>query len=345
MLYLTISINDGGNWYLELLAYLMPVYLVTGLVVLLFLLFLRPPLPYWLLPLVALLLGMEPLRETFRIELSGQGKDPDFTVMSFNAALFNPYRPTTKESELERYDDLYDYLRSNEAPDILCIQEFFHAIREDQELTADSILRLGGYSYFYINPVYDKKYDGLVGTIIFSKLPALARGRIDLGDPHSPNGSWHDFRIADDTVRVFNVQLKSMSIRWRTWDEGSTLGNIRLNLRDIHNRLKWGHRVRTSQMRTLERILGESPHPVIICADLNALPYSSTYQRLKRRYHNAFEQRGSGFGFTYHHFPWFIRIDNQFYSKQLDITHYRTLRNISISDHYPIEAGYRLPGN
>lgn len=293
--------------------------------------------------LCALIVGLKPLGETVRIDLGGSPQKADLTVMSFNAALFNPYRPTTLESDPDLYDPFYDHLRNNPAPDILCIQEFFHAIREDNELTADSILHLGGYKYFYINPMYDKKYDGLIGTITFSKHPAVAKGRIDVGDKRTPSGSWNDFVIGGDTIRVLNMQLKSMSIRWQTLDRHSTFRNIRLNLRKIYYRLKWGYRMRQGQLDRVTKILSDSPHPVIICADLNALPHSITYQRLKSHYHNAFEKRGHGFGFTYHHFPWFIRIDNQFYDPRLDITYFRTHTDISISDHYPIEAGYVLP--
>ena len=337
-----LSHRDESSWAFELLAYLIPGLLLLGLLILLALLLARPKLGWWLLPLCALLWGMQSLRETFRIELRGSDEDHDLTVMSFNAALFNPQRPSTKESRQELYADLYDHFRSHTPPDVLCIQEFFHSARTELELTADSLRSLGGYTYFHTHPVYDAKYKGLVGNITFSRLPVVRTGKVDLGDRHAPSGSWVDVVAGTDTVRVFNTQFRSMSIRWRTWDAGDPLNNALLNVRDITHRLKWGYRVREKQLDRLEQQLAASPHPVILCADLNALPYSRTYQRLKKRYRNAFEQRGSGLGATYHHFPWFVRIDHQFVDRRATVTYFRTRTEISLSDHYPIEAGYRV---
>lgn len=333
---------ERGKWWMELLSFGMPMVLVGILLVLLAWLVLRPGLRHLWLPLLALVLAIDPLNATFAINLPRERSGHDLSVMSFNAALFNPYRPSTLESDPDAFDTFNAYLRDGHAPDVLCIQEFFHSNRNDQEMSADSIQQLGGYSYFYTNPVHNEDYDGLIGVITFSKYPLVRSGKLEMGDERFNNGHWNDVVVGADTVRVFNIQLRSMSIRWSTLDATSRLRNLRLNLRAIHNKLKWGYWMRHAEMELIEEALDASPYRRIICVDLNALPYSHTYQRLKNRYHNAFEKRGNGFGFTYHHFPWFIRIDNQFFDRELDIQYFRTLYEIEVSDHYPIEAGYRL---
>jgi exonuclease III len=339
---LLTSYLERGSWWIEMLSFFMPLVLVGIFIVLLAWVIIRPGYPYLVLPVLALISAIEPLNATFAMNGEREVTGEEFSVMSFNAALFNPYRPTTLESEPRIFDSFYDHLRAGGSPDVLCIQEFFHSARDGREMTADSIRILGGYSYFYINPVHNKKYDGLIGVITFSKYPIVANGKLTFGDERFNNGHWNDIVIGEDTVRVFNIQLRSMSIRWQRDGERGAFRQMAWNLRNIYRKLKWGYRARQEEMDYIEQALNESPHRKIICADLNALPYSHTYQRLKDRYHNAFERRGRGFGFTYHHFPWFIRIDNQFYDRDLEISYFRTLNEIDISDHYPIEAGYIL---
>jgi endonuclease/exonuclease/phosphatase (EEP) superfamily protein YafD len=171
----------------------------------------------------------------------------------------------------------------------------------------------------------------------FSKFPAVGNGRMAFGDSGVYNGNWVDFAIRDDTVRVYNMQLRSMSIRWRRHH------GLIPNMASIYHRLQHGYAARTVELAAVERYLAASPHPSIVCADINALPYSSTYQRLGEHYDNAFEERGLGFGFTYRNFPWFVRIDNQFFDPRLEITSFEVLPDINISDHYPIVARYALP--
>ncbi len=131
-----------------------------------------------------------------------------------------------------------------------------------------------------------------------------------------------------------------MSIRWRKYKDANFFSNIYFNIADIYNRLSIGYESRKTEIKIINDFLADSPYKVINCADINALPYSDTYQLLKRNYHNSFEEAGFGFGFTYHHFPWLIRIDNQFSDKRLKINYHYTLNEIEISDHYPILAGY-----
>lgn len=332
-----------SSWWLELISFLMPIMLVAVLMLLVVLVIHRPRWPFWIPTLVSLLVGMKPMRETFSLNYGAPAQEADFTVMSFNAGLFNPYRPYTMEGDTVRYKAFYRHMREHVSPGILCIQEFFHSQRSDAEMAVDSILRLGGYHYFYTNPKYNKDYEGTIGVATFSKFPAVGSGKLEFGSSTTYSGHWIDLRIDDDTIRVVNFQLQSMSIRWSTMDPNNALRNVTVNLRHIHDRLRWGYIMRNRELSIIEDFLRSCPHKVIVCADINALPYSDTYQRLKDLYSNAFEERGSGFGFTYHHAPWFIRIDNQFSDPALGIACYRTRTDIRVSDHYPVEAGYVLP--
>lgn len=329
------------NWWTEFLRFGLPFVLMVSLVVMALAVILRPTWPHFIMPVVLFLVTMKPMRETCVLALRPEPIGHDFTVMSFNAALFNPYRPHTLDSHPELYHQFYDHLRAEPAADVLCIQEFFHSSQAVEELAVDSIVHLGDYSFFYANPSFDEKYQGMVSAAIFSRLPVVGSGRVDLSGSLY-DGCWSDVVAKADTVRVVNFQLRSMSIRPLWVHRLDLVGNLVFNLLNIHDRLRAGWTARRKEMDEIDAFLTASPHPVIVCADINALPYSTTYQRLKRRYANSFETAGSGFGFTYHHFPWLIRIDNQFFDARLRATWFHTRRDLHISDHYPIMTGYAV---
>lgn len=340
MVLVTTSWLDRGRWWMELLSFSVPLVLAGLLLLWAAWTFVRPGWrAVWPL-LLATFLALDPLKATFSWRGLLPSEAGEFRVMSFNAALFDPYRPVTLEGDPGRFQAFADHLSEHEVPDILCIQEFYHSTRAEAEMTADAIQEQGGYSFFYTNPTFDDKYGGLVGAITFSRFPVVAGGHVRLGTGVN-DGHWVDLVIGSDTLRVFNLQFRSMSIRWRDHGHANTLRNAWVNAIDIHDRLRSGYRQRKHELDRVEHLLKESPYPVLLCVDLNALPYSHTYQRLRVRYRNAFEERGTGFGFTYHHFPWFIRIDNQFVDHRLTVTGYRTVHEVSVSDHYPVEATYR----
>jgi len=84
-----------------------------------------------------------------------------------------------------------------------------------------------------------------------------------------------------------------------------------------------------------------SPHPVICAGDFNELPYSFSYQMLKRHLRNSFEESGRGFGFTYNgNTLSMLRIDNQFYSAPLRSVDFQTVDSVKFSDHFPLKGSY-----
>jgi endonuclease/exonuclease/phosphatase family metal-dependent hydrolase len=81
---------------------------------------------------------------------------------------------------------------------------------------------------------------------------------------------------------------------------------------------------------------------VILTGDLNDMPYSYSYQKLKKYLHSSFENGGRGFGFTFNGRMFFLRIDNQFYSEGVTLNEFETHRNVKYTDHFPISADYSL---
>jgi endonuclease/exonuclease/phosphatase (EEP) superfamily protein YafD len=106
-------------------------------------------------------------------------------------------------------------------------------------------------------------------------------------------------------------------------------------------RMRNGFERRSQEMDALESWINASPYPVIVCGDFNEIPYGYVYSKMRDLLANGFEKKGQGFGFTYNHLPYFIRIDHQFYSEdKLDIHRLKTFRDIKYSDHYPVMGTY-----
>jgi exonuclease III len=293
--------------------------------------------------LLFLIIAIKPLKETYAFNMYWGNPRPDFTLMSFNAAFFNPEHITVPKKNIAPFRNFYNYLQTNDSPDILCLQEFFHSNSSEKGFTLDSIVKLGGYKYYFTNPRHHPDYGGIIGVITFSKFPVINSGKLELGNEHVYNGHWNDLLINGDTIRIVNMHLRSMSIRIEHSENQSFLGEIYFNLRDIYRKLHMGYFIRKKELDYIEGVLKQSPYKLIICADMNSLPYSYAYQKIKRKYNNSFENGGWGFGFTYKHFPWFIRIDNQFYDDNgIDVGFCKTMKHIGISDHIPILSGYSL---
>jgi len=342
VLYL-VSYTNIDEWWIEVLSFAIPFILGATIFLIIVSPFVQLKKWKYIFVILNVILIYKPIQETYSFSLQATPIDvPEkFTIMSFNVAHFNPFRYTDNINDSINYQAFYTYLKQNESPDILCLQEFYQGFGDDYQNVIDSIITHGKYTNFIINPTFDNLTNGIIGCITFSKFKSINRGELDFRDDDYLNGNWNDFLIENDTVRVFNFQLFSMSIRVNK-DNLSNWKGIKQESNHMFKKIKTGYSKRYDEVCNLQEKIYESPYQNIVCADLNALPYSSTYQNLKLIMQNSFEVAGSGFGFTYKNFPWFIRIDNQFCSNSIKVLNSKVEQSIQISDHYPIVSSYSL---
>ena len=292
------------------------------------------------IPLLVLLSGYNSLRETYNYHFHGSNAKSDFSVLSYNVGSFNldRYGFSIDKDTVIYVDTLNTELQSrwldSVQADILCFQEFYNNDRYISESIISKLVR-NGYVHYYTNPIHIRSLEGFFGVIIFSKYPIIKGDSIKYSNQPSMNrGVYADIKINEDTIRVINIHLHSMSIRINTVPQ-----DFQNNLKITKNKLKKGFNERSKQIETVVSLINNSPYKVILCGDFNDLPYSYSYQKVKKVLKNAYETAGTGFGFTYNKFPFFIRIDNQFYDEGLEPNYFNTLKN-NKSDHFPIEAGY-----
>jgi endonuclease/exonuclease/phosphatase family metal-dependent hydrolase len=296
-----------------------------------------------LLPLLLVVLFWSQHTRYFTLNTPDAEPHPEqqrVSVLSYNVRVFNVYKhlhasdPDLPEKELEWV--------ANHPADILCLQEFYYDKKSRQYNSKKRIGTSQGREMF-LGKALTNKIGAEFGLAIFSRYPIINKGNVTFDRPTKNQVIFVDVKLPNkDTLRVYNMHLESMSIEEKEVAQAvESEAAFKTKGRGIARRLKGGFIARSHQVQRLVEHLQESPHPVLICGDLNDVPSSYTYQQLRRHLDNAFEEGGSGFGFTYNgKLP--LRIDNQFFSPTMQLLRFDVLKHISFSDHFPLESTYVL---
>lgn len=260
------------------------------------------------------------------------------TILNYNVFSFGLYNYQYGNNK-ETVKQFGTWLSQQNA-DVLCMQEYFsHEGMDDFGFTAR--LHKQGYKYRAFLERLSRDSDSQNGMAVFSKFPIVAvRDTLFSGQ----NGLLQtDIVFRGDTVRVIDVHLYSMTLQLSGIVDRQDYEKAKQETKYTLKQLRKGFEKRGAEVGVLENWVAGSPHPVIVCGDFNETPYSYVYGRLRQQLRNAFEDKGSGFGFTYNHLPYFIRIDNQFYdNEKLNLVGFETLNQVPYSDHYPLIGRYML---
>jgi endonuclease/exonuclease/phosphatase family metal-dependent hydrolase len=284
-------------------------------------------------------------KEIFSVNLAKDSKS-DLKVVSYNVGTFDLDRfffyddqetnivlDTSNVYHQNRWLDSLD-------ADVVCFQEFYNNDFIHAENIIDKMYQLG-YTYFYMNPIKTPCFKGYFGVVTFSKHKIIDADSIFMGYNCGFNrGIYTDIMKGKDTIRVINAHLHSMSIRFMGPEEpdSSMLAQIKI----IKVKLEKGFKIREGQLKSILTEINSSPHPIVAALDMNDTPFSFCYQSLKSKLKNSFEESGNGFGFTYNKFPWFIRIDNQFYGNGIVATNSKVMYTNEKSDHFPLQVEYKM---
>lgn len=240
-----------------------------------------------------------------------------FKVVNYNVKWFTDARE-------DNYNDATKWINSIDA-DILCFQEFYPL-----KNISERIAQRGQYNI--------SMHRNRFHVAIFSKFPIVNDGLV-FPEDHLNNVRFADLKIKGDTIRVYSVHLESMGINP---DKIQDTDGIKAEYEDVKNRFVNASASRTSQIKTLIQHVEACEYPVLIAGDFNDVPFSYNYFQFKKKFKNAFEEVGSGFGITYNGKIPFLRIDNQFYSKGLEARSLKTVSNVYFSDHFPLIGNYEI---
>lgn len=332
-----------GYWVVGFLMMSLPVLLLIHLILCVFWLCFKPQKA--VLSGLALLLSFPFWTRTWKISwkdsISRRGGQ-EITVMSYNLMSFDVYNHIDGIHPQNALN-LIRWAKNTEA-DIKCFQEFYNFDKRPGFNTLQQFKEAGYNYYTAAHPAIYKHEKHAFGLAIMSKYPIVKREEKEFQDL---NGMLYaDIKIGKDTIRVINVHLRSLIVRFgrlkeayreKDYDQGKS------ETRKVYGKLKNGFIHHAEETKLLTEWIDQSPHPVLLCGDFNETPYGFAYGQVRKRLSNAFENAGSGFGFSYQNAPRFIRIDNQFYDKKgLEIVNFQTRKDVKYSDHYPIMGRYKL---
>jgi endonuclease/exonuclease/phosphatase family metal-dependent hydrolase len=333
--YLSNIVSPVKAWQLAFAGLALPFIALANLLFILLWLFIRPR--FALLSLLILLAGSGILSRYFQLNYPDEfdKHDRHVEVMSYNVHHFNLWRHNIK-TDYKTYDAVKEFLLDN-TPSVLCLQEAVISHPNSGNLS-ERLRKELKYDGVFAKPYLTQGVNGL--TIYFN---GKKTGGGEIKHGNRTIAAYIDLEINGYACRVYNIHLQSI----RLSNEEYVMDNLGpdaykdslfvINSRQIARKLKYAFIERSIQADLLSKHIEESPHPVVVCGDLNDTPSSYAYSQAKKGLRDAFVQAGKGFGRTYHgKFPSF-RIDYIFASRDIQVKSFRIHRK-KYSDHYPISS-------
>ncbi len=334
VIFLLIYFGFNGHWILGLLGLGFPVLVLLHFMLFILVLLFKPSavLPSLLVLLVSGLMFQRTYQMSSK-ESSTIETEEGFKILTYNVG--NAERNNQAADEYRRW-----LLGTN--ADIMILPEFSNYGSGKHNVVA--FLKNNGFRYLHtIKKNRRAVNDRITGLTIFSKYPIVfAKDTLF----QELNGIIRtDLKIKNDTISVFGVHLYSMSLQLNRLIHQRNPDLIKQEVKETASKIKQGFVHRKNEVDLLVSWIAETKYPVFIGGDFNETPYSYSYSSLTGHYSNAFEEKGSGFGFTFADTPKFIRIDQQFYdSKKIEIFDFKTLQKVNFSDHFPLIGTYQVIG-
>ncbi len=332
-------------WFISFLGIGFPFWLLAVTGFLTWWLFLKRR--YALISAIALVLGFKSITVFFAFKIPkkfvAEKKPQTIRIATWNVARFIEMKRNNNKGSQSRLKML-EQIRLQNA-DILCLQEFFHSYDPAWYPNLDYMRDSLHYPYFY----YSHDIDGdkhFTGNAIFSRYPIIDSGLIRYPRPTLPEALMHaDIRLKNRIIRVYTTHLQSVQLvktdyekidKIKEGDEG-----IVSNSKTIYSKIKIGVVNRTIQTDIIKQVLGDSPYPVIFCGDLNDIPNSYTYFKIRGDMQDAFLKKGFGIGRTFSAISPTLRIDYIFADTRFRIHQFkRIIKNYS--DHYMLVSDIEL---
>lgn len=338
------------GWF-NLLAIGFPILLLIQIFFLLLWLILKPRLVF-----IPLMLGVLSYKLILSfIALGNSNASPDankaFRIFSWNVHMFNIYEHKGKHSQA-----MIQKVRNQDA-DVFCAQEVVFDPNPNAITSLDNLKKRLGYPYAIT--AFDKRFGAFTNhkkskrqfnpfcLVIFSKYPILQWKKVQIQPNYYFTFLWADILKGKDTVRVYNIHLQSLHFVKNDYQfleniERQESQEVGLQSKNILRKMKQAGELRAQQVAEVEKVIRQSPHPVILCGDFNDVPNSYAYQHIRKQLNDVFLEKGNGIGRTFRLLAPTLRIDYIFHDNSLMPQSFK-VHEWDLSDHYALEAAFSLP--
>lgn len=354
LLYALPHLSPATSWIVNLFALLFPFLLILQLGFLVFWLMAKRKLAF--IPAITLLLCWNLIGSFFGFHPSAkatQSTADTYRVVTWNAHLFNFF-------DQGGYLDpsMLQEAKSFKA-DVLALQEFVFSLDSSSSFTLEKVKKKLGYRYavaandraFGVHTNIrqrNERYHPFC-VAIFSNYPIIRWEKVQSIKEYNHTFLWADVLVKGDTIRIFNIHLQSMHFAKKDYAfieniDQQDMSDVQTAGRSIIRKMKTANLLRSGQARDIKDEMAKSPHPVIVCGDMNDVPNSNAYQIISNDLYDAFTEKGWGIGRTFKFLSPTLRIDYVLHSKSLKVERVQVLRSPR-SDHSPVLADFILDKN
>ena len=338
--YLSSFIDPNLYWGFSFFGLSYPLLVIANLIFILIWIYLRQA--YFLLSLFIILIGYSHIGKyiQFSNSDSDDSKKNAINIISYNVQNFSKDNSGIFDKDVQ--EKTFQFLEEQNA-DIVCIQEYSYTGENIYASHAQLKDRLEANNYFYES--YFKPGQGrVVGLVSFSRYPIVGKGIFEL-EAMRKFGIYTDLKIAEDTIRLYNIHLESIRLNADDYlyltNTSSDQSDYKGDTRKIVRKIRMAFMKRANQVNLLNKHIQESPYPVVICGDFNDTPVSYTYHQIASKYQDAFVCNGSGLGNTLIGKLPAFRIDYVLYDKSFTTLSYEEM-NIKLSDHFPLKSSFSI---
>lgn len=339
-------LNPQKWWLIGFLGLAFPILLVLVILFLFgWLIILKPRRA--LISGIALLFSIKNISVFFAFHATGAfnyKKEPGvLRVATWNVARFIELKRNTNKGSQTRLK-MFELIRQQDA-DVVCLQEF-HTSTDSNYYDNIAPIHTGlGYPYYYFS--FDEDGDNhYYSSIIFSRYPFADTGRVRYLRPSLPDVLLYaDILVNNDTIRVYTTHLQSLQFGKKDYDR---IGKIKSgedslisNSRNLLGKIKKGFSRRAIQADMAHEVMSVSPYPHILCADLNDIPDSYTYFKVRGKMQDGFLKKGFGVGRTFTGLLPTLRIDYIFADKNFTFKQFTRVTK-KLSDHYMLVADLEM---
>lgn len=340
--YLTPYINPNKIWALAYFGLAAPILYTANLLLMLYWACRWSPVFFISAGLV--LLGVPQVKKYYHLPFSknyAENLDPgNFKIMTFNVGGFVEFDEEAQRS-FSTTPPIVGYIKEVN-PDIVCLQEYQSTPYYPQTMI-DTCLAAWPHRYVGYNVT------GIIGIAIYSKFPILSAEKIEFEESY--NGVVHARLLIgkQDTLRLICNHLETTyvdknNVAFLDSPNFSNETDKKGKIRQIAQRLRKGFRKRAFQADTVASVIAGSQLPTIVCGDFNDTPTSYAYRTIRGSYGDSFEDKGSGYGYTYKKLYRFLRIDYILRSPGIETLSYES-PEVDWSDHNPIIGTFRRKEN
>lgn len=151
-----------------------------------------------------------------------------------------------------------------------------------------------------------------------------------------------DIEINRKMYRLINVYLQPFMFEKSMIKLNGDSEQDEKKIKNIVRRLIPTFKIHQEQIKIIRTAIDESPYPVILAGDFNAVPNSYEYYSLGKNLKDVFVETGNGSATSFHDYKFPIRIDFVFCSKELKPVSYKVDRSVKLSDHFPVITTFKI---